>query len=147
MYPILKMLKSQQPDTECTTYTGKARTDKEENPVLRELEKKMDIEIIEQTNKKPIGGVKGRPPNLACKMYVNNASIETIMTKILETIKTKEKKVKITQEQNIVQQPVSLENEIFEMKGEIKELKNTIKELVDMMKEIKFNMENKNGPL
>ena len=131
MYPILKLLKSQQPDAECTTYTGKARTDKEENTVLRELEKKMDIEIIEQTNKKPIGGAKGRPPNLACKMYVNNASIETIMTKILETKKTKEKK-----------QPVSLENEIFEMKGEIKELKNTIKELVDMMKDIKFNMEN-----
>lgn len=141
MYPILKMLKSKHPDTDGNTYTGKAMTDKEENPVLRELEKKMDIEIIEQIHKKPNDGVKGRQNNLACKMYVNNASIETIMTKILETIK-KEKKVKITQEQNIVQKPVSLENEIVEMKSEIKELKNTIKELADMMKEIKFNMEN-----
>ena len=141
MYPILKMLKSKHPDTDGNTYTGKTRTDKEENKVLRELEKKMDIEIIEQTHKKTTNGVKGRQKNLACKMYVNNASIETIMTKILETIKTKEK-VKITQEQNIVQKPVSLENEIVEMKSEIKELKNTIKELVDMMKDIKFNMEN-----
>ena len=142
MYPILKMLKSKHSDTEGNTYTGKAMTDKEENKVLRELEKKMDIEIIEQTHKKTTDGVKGIQQNLACKMYVNNASIETIMTKILETIKKKEKKVKITQEQNIVHKPVSLENEIVEMKSEIKELKNTIKELVDMMKEIKFNMEN-----
>ena len=144
MYPIMKMVKTQHPDTEeYPTNTGKAWTDEEESTLLRELEQNINIEIIAQTHKRTIGGIKGRQQTIAYKLYQKNVPMETIMTKtklnkeqILETIKKKEKNVKISQEQNIVQKQVSLENEIFELKSEIKELKNTIKELVDMMKAV-----------
>jgi len=139
---MLKMLKTKNPDTDYPTNMGQKWTDEEENTLLQELDKNINIEIIAQTHNRTIGGIRGRQRTIAYNMYVKNVSIEEIIRKtkldkelIMETITRKEnpqKKVKITQEPK----KVSLENEIIEMRSEIKELKNTIKELVKMMKAV-----------
>ena len=140
------MLKSKHPDTDYPTNMGQKWTDEEENTLLQELDKNINIEIIAQTHNRTIGGIRGRQRTIAYNMYVKKVSIEEIIRKtkldkeqIMETITRKEnpqKKVKITQEPKIEPKKVSLENEIIEMRSEIKELKNTIKELVEMMKAV-----------
>ena len=134
--PMLKMLKTKNPDTDYPTNMGQKWTDEEENTLLQELDKNINIEIIAQTHNRTIGGIRGRQRTIAYNMYVKNVSIEEIIRKtkldkeqIMETIT---RKVKITQEPK----KDSLENEIIEMRSEIKELKNTIKELVEMMKAV-----------
>ena len=137
--PMLKMLKMKNPDRDYPTRMGEKWTDEEENTLLQELDKNINIEIIAQTHNRSIGGITGRQRTIAYSMYEKKASIEEIIIKtkldkeqIMEIITRKEnpqKKVKITQEPK----KVSLENEIIEMRSEIKELKNTIKELVDTM--------------
>ncbi len=136
------MLKIENPDTDYPTNMGEKWTDEEENTLLQELDKNINIEIIAQTHNRTIGGIKGKQRNIAYKMYVKKVSIEEIIIKtkldkeeIMNTITRKEnpqKKKKITQEPK----KVSLENEIIEMRSEIKKLKNTIKELVEMMKAV-----------
>jgi hypothetical protein len=143
---MLKMLKTKNPDTDYPTNMGQKWTDEEENTLLQELDKNINIEIIAQTHNRTIGGIRGRQRTIAYNMYVKKVSIEEIIRKtkldkeqIMETITRKEnpqKKVKITQEPKIEPKKVSLENEIIEMRSEIKELKNTIKELVEMMKAV-----------
>ena len=146
---MLKMLKTKNPNIECPTNFGQKWTDEEENTLLQELDKNINIEIIAQTHKRTIGGIRGKQQTIAYNMYVKKASIEEIIIKtkldkeqIMETITRKEnsqkktKKTKITQEPKIETKKVSLENEIIEMRSEIKELKNTIKELVGMMKAV-----------
>lgn len=144
--PMLKMLKTKNPDTDYPTNMGQKWTDEEENTLLQELDKNINIEIIAQTHNRTIGGIRGRQRTIAYNMYVKKVSIEEIIRKtkldkeqIMETITRKEnpqKKVKITQEPKIEPKKVSLENEIIEMRSEIQELKNTIKELVEMMKAV-----------
>lgn len=144
--PMLKMLKTKNPDTDYPTNMGQKWTDEEENTLLQELDKNINIEIIAQTHNRTIGGIRGRQRTIAYNMYVKKVSIEDIIRKtkldkeqIMEIITRKEnpqKKVKITQEPKIEPKKVSLENEIIEMRSEIKELKNTIKELVEMMKSV-----------
>jgi hypothetical protein len=152
--PMLKMLKIKNPDTDYPTNMGQKWTTEEENTLLQELDKNINIEIISQTHNRTIGGIRGRQQTIAYNMYVKNVSIEEIIIKtklnkeeIMEIIAKKEnpqKKVKTTQESKIESKiepkiepkKISLENEIIEMRSEIKELKNTIKELVDMMKAI-----------
>jgi hypothetical protein len=143
---MLKMLKTKNPDTDYPTNMGQKWTDEEENTLLQELDKNINIEIIAQTHNRTIGGIRGRQRTIAYNMYVKNVSIEEIIRKtkldkelIMETITRKEnpqKKVKITQEPKIEPKKILLENEIIEMRSEIKELKNTIKELVEMMKAV-----------
>jgi reverse gyrase len=143
---MLKMLKTKNPDTDYPTNMGQKWTDEEENTLLQELDKNINIEIIAQTHNRTIGGIRGRQRTIAYNMYVKKVSIEEIIIKtkldkeqIMETITRKEnpqKKVKITQEPKIEPKKVSLENELIEMRSEIKELKNTIKELVEMMKAV-----------
>ena len=136
---MLKMLKMKNPDRDYPTRMGEKWTDEEENTLLQELDKNINIEIIAQAHNRSIGGITGRQRTIAYSMYEKKASIEEIIIKtkldkeqIMEIITRKEnpqKKVKITQEPK----KVSLENEIIEMISEIKELKNTIKELVETM--------------
>jgi hypothetical protein len=143
---MLKMLKTKNPDIDYPTNMGEKWTDEEDNTLLQELDKNINIEIIAQTHNRTIGGIRGRQRTIAYNMYVKKVSIEEIIRKtnldkeqIMETITRKEnpqKKVKITQEPKIEPKKVSLENEIIEMRSEIKELKNTIKELVEMMKAV-----------
>ena len=140
--PMLKMLKTKNPDTDYPSRTGQKWSDEEENTLLQELDKNINIEIIAQTHNRTIGGIRARQRTIAYNMYVIDASIEEIIIKtkldkeqILETITRRsrtQKKTKIIQEQKMV----SFSNEIIGMRSEIKELKNTIKELVDMMKAV-----------
>jgi hypothetical protein len=58
--PMLKMLKSQNPDKEYPASTGQKWTDDEEKLLLEELSKNMDIETIAQTHKRTIGGINSR---------------------------------------------------------------------------------------
>ena len=140
---MLKMLKTKNPDRDYPTNMGQKWTDEEENTLLQELDKNINIEIIAQTHNRTIGGIRGRQRTIAYNMYVKKVSIEEIIRKtkldkkqIMETITRKEnpqKKVKITQESKIEPKKVSLENEIIEMRSEITELKNTIKELNNLI--------------
>jgi hypothetical protein len=144
--PMLKMVKSKNPDKEYPSNFGQKWTTEEENTLLHELDKNMIIKIIAQTHNRTIGGIIGKQRTIAYNMYVKNMPIEEIIKKtmldkeqIMETITKKEnppKKIKITQEPTIEPKKVSLINEIIEMRSEIKELKNTIKELVEI-KELK----------
>ena len=144
--PMLKMLKTKNPDTDYPTNMGQKWTTEEENTLLQELDKNINVEIIAQTHNRTIGGIRGRQRTIAYNMYLKSVSIEEIVkiTKldketITKTITKKQmppKKVKITSEPIIEPKKVSLENEIIEMRSEIKELKNTIKELVEMMKAV-----------
>ena len=124
--PMLKMLKTKNPDKDYPTNMGQKWTDEEENTLLQELDKNINIEIIAQTHNRTIGGIRGRQRTIAYNMYVKKVSIEEIIIKtkldkeqIMETITRKEnpqKKLKITQEPK----KVSLENELIEMRSEIK---------------------------
>ena len=140
--PMLKMLKEKNPDKDYPTNIGKKWTTEEENTLLQELDKNINVKIIAQTHNRTTGGIRGRQRTIAYNMYLKNVSIEEIIKKtklsekkITETITKKQmpqKKVKINSEQK----KVSLENEIIEMRSEIKELKKTLKELVEMMKAV-----------
>ena len=143
-------------DTDYPTNGGQKWTDEEENTLLQELDKNINIEIIAQTHKRTIGGIIGKQRTIAYNMYVKKASIEEIIKKtkldkeqIMKTITIREnpekkvkitqepeKKVKITQEPKIKPKKVSLEYEIIKMRSDMKELKNTIKELTGMMKAV-----------
>jgi hypothetical protein len=146
--PMLKMLKSQNPDKEYPSNIGLKWFEDEETILLEELNKNTDIEIIAQNHNRTIGGINSRRKEIAYKMYLKNISIEEIIEKtkldeecIKQTIDKRKNynSTKITE----TKKPISLEseiiemkNEIIEMKNEIKELKNTIKEMVEMMKAV-----------
>ena len=116
--PMLKMLKQKNPDTDYPINTGQIWTDEEENTLLQELDKNINIEIIAQTHCRTIGGIKGRQRTIAYNMYVKNVSIEEIIIKtkldkeqIIEIITRKEnppKKVKISRAPKIKPKKVSL---------------------------------------
>ena len=79
--PMLKMLKTKNPDTDYPTNMGQKWTDEEENTLLQELDKNINIEIIAQTHNRTIGGIRGRQRTIAYNMYVKNVSIEEIIRK------------------------------------------------------------------
>jgi hypothetical protein len=141
--PMLKIVKTKNPDKHYPTNMGQKWTTEEENILLQELDENINVEIIAQTHNRTVGGIKGKQRTIAYNMYIKKVPIEEIIKKtkldkeqIMETIITKKKsqKIKKTQDQQIELKKVSLENEIIEMKSEINELKKTIKELVDMLK-------------
>ena len=139
--PMLKMLKSQNPDKEYPSNIGLKWFEDEETILLEELSKNIDIETIAQNHTRTTGGINARLRQIAYNMYLKNISIEEIMEKtkldeecmkqIINKIKNYNPK-KTTETKTII----LLEREITEMKNDIKELKNTIKELVEMMKAV-----------
>lgn len=141
--PMLKMLKSQNPDKEYPSNIGKKWNDDEEKILLEELKKNIDIELIAKTHNRTIGGINCRRQEIAYKLHIDNISIEEIIMitkldrfQILETIKKRENNTKNCKVIRETKTSFSTENEIHEMKNDIKELKNTIKELVEMMKAV-----------
>ena len=141
--PMLKMLKSQNPDKEYPSNIGKKWNDDEEKILLEELNKNIDIELIAKTHNRSIGGINCRRKEIAYKLHCTNVSIEKIIEitkldrfQILETIKKRENNTKNCNVIKKTETTFALENEIYEMKNDIKELKNTIKELVEMMKAV-----------
>ena len=141
--PMLKMLKSKNPDKEYPSNIGKKWNDDEEKILLEELNKNIDIELIAKTHNRSIGGINCRRQEIAYKLHCTNVSIEKIIEitkldrfQILETIKKRENNSKNCNVIKKTETTFALENEIYEMKNDIKELKNTIKELVEMMKAV-----------
>ena len=141
--PMLKILKSQNPDKEYPSNTGQKWTDEEETLLLEELSKTIDIQAIAQWHNRTTGGINARRKEIAYKLYINNNSMEEIILKtklyedqILEIIKRRQNNVKKCKSVTEMKKPFSIESEINEMKNDIKELKNTIKELVEMMKAV-----------
>lgn len=140
---VSPMLKTKDPDTDYLINRGQKWTDEEENTLLQELDKNINIEDIAQRHKRTVGGIRGRQRTIAYNMYVKKMSIEDIMTKtklhknqIRETITRRENLPKKVSSKKVSSKKVSLKNEIIEMRSEIKELKNTIKEMVEMMKAV-----------
>jgi predicted nucleic acid-binding Zn-ribbon protein len=137
------MLKSKTPDKDYPSNIGQKWTDGEEQTLLEELNKNINIELIAKMHNRTTGGIKARCKEIAYKLYINNMSIEEIILKtkldedqITETIKKRQnnpKKCKTITESKPL---FSLESEIYEIKNDIKELKNTIKELVEMVKAV-----------
>ena len=140
--PMLKMLKSKNPDKDYPSNTGNKWTDEEEKLLLEELNNNIDIELIAQSHKRTIGGIHSRRREIAYKLFINKIDMEEIILKtkldesqILETIKKKQFSSKSNPTTN-VNSAFSIESEINEMKNDIKQIKNTIKELVEMMKAV-----------
>jgi hypothetical protein len=139
--PMLKMLKSQNPDKEYPSNIGLKWVEDEETILLEELNKNIDIETIAKNHNRTIGGINSRRREIAYKMYLKNICIEEIIEKtkldtetINQTIAKRKNcnSKKMTEPKN----KISLESEIADMKNDIKELKNTIKELVEMIKAV-----------
>ena len=141
--PMLKMIKSKNPDKEYHSNVGQRWTDDEEILLLEELSKNIDIKLIAQSHNRTIGGMNARRRLIAYKLYDNNIPMEEIMLKtklaeyqIRETIKKQKNKHTKCKSVTEIKHQFSIENEINEMKNDIKEVKNTMKELVEMMKEM-----------
>ena len=122
-------------EPKCISNVGKKWTEKEENTLLEELNKNINIEIISRNHKRKIGGIQSRCKEIAYKMHLNHSSIEEIMQKTrldygtiksIIYVKNNYKKIK----------PSLVESDISEIKNEIKDLKKSILELSDMMKAV-----------
>lgn len=128
------ILKTKIPDKDYPTNMGQKWTDEEENTLLQELDKNINIKTIAQTHNRTIGGIRGKQRTIAYNMYIKKVPIEEI---IIRTKLNKEQIMKtITRKENhkkIEPKKISFSNEIIEMRYEIKELKNTIKELVSVI--------------
>ena len=119
----------------CISNVGKKWTEEEENKLLEELNKNIDIDTISKIHKRKIGGIQSRCKEIAYKMHLNHSSIEEIMQKTrldygtiksIIYVKNNYKKIK----------PVLMESDMVEIKNEIKDLKKSILELSDMMKAV-----------
>ena len=100
--------------------------DDEEQLLLNELQKNIDIKQIAQNHKRTVGGIKARCNVIAYKLYLNKISIAEI------TKKTKLDENKIIK---IIEKKSHNSIDLNEMKNDIKELKNTMKELVDLIRD------------
>jgi hypothetical protein len=141
--PMLKMLKSQNPDKDYPSNIGKKWSDEEDTLLLEELSKNIDIQVISQSHNRTTGGINSRCREIAYKLFSNNTSMEEIILKtkldehqIIETIKKRQNNPKKCKSVSGIEKPFSIENEINEMKNDIKDIKNTINELVQMMKAV-----------
>tara|TARA_B100000424_G_scaffold98362_1_gene73789 strand:+ start:415 stop:867 length:453 start_codon:yes stop_codon:yes gene_type:complete len=138
---MLKMLKSQNPDKEYPSKTGKKWNDEEETLLLEELSKNIGIQLIAQSHNRTIGGINARRREIAYNLYINNTTMEEIILKtkleedkIMQTIKRRQNHHNKCKTMTKIKHQFSIEMEINEMKNDIKELKNTVKELVEIMK-------------
>ena len=147
---------------ELPSKAGKKWTQDEDDTLLQELDKNMDINIIAKAHDRTVGGISARQETIAYNMHLKNTSIEEIMKKtklnekqVTEMISKKEKYNVMMKEKKEVKQKEKKEgkprekkegkprekkevkqdvNLINDMKNEINELKNTIGKLVDVMK-------------
>jgi hypothetical protein len=122
-------------EPQCISNVGKKWTEAEENVLLEELNKNIDIEIISRNHKRKIGGIQSRCKEIAYKMHLNHSSIEEIMQKTRLDYGTVKKIIHVKQHYKKIK-PVLLECDIVEIKNDIKDLKKSILELTDMMKAV-----------
>lgn len=149
--PMLKMLKSKNPNANYPFNMGQKWSDEEERILLDELNKNTDIEIIAKDHDRTVGGINARRREIAYKLFENNTSIEEIINKtkltrseILDTIQRRKNSKKSKNSKNSkselkqdipknINNDMEIKSEMTKMRNEISELKKTIKELVEMM--------------
>tara|TARA_Y100000593_G_C4179394_1_gene271251 strand:+ start:244 stop:699 length:456 start_codon:yes stop_codon:yes gene_type:complete len=130
----MEKLESEDPYKEYPSNRGQKWSDEEETLLLEELNKSMSIELIAETHKRTIGGIKSRQREIAFKMH----SKDIPMKEIIEKTKIEEEDIKQTiakrknQQKGKIKQN-STDSELVEIKTEIKELNNTIKKLSKTM--------------
>lgn len=149
---MLKMIKTQNPDKIYPSNLGQKWTVEEENTLLEELSKNIDIEIIAKNHNRTEGGINARRREIAYKMYINNVTYDEIIEKtklnyesIKQTIdkrnqiqKNKEENKEETKE--ITNEEKPWRNEIKEIKNNINEIKTEIKDLKNDFKDLKSNI-------
>jgi hypothetical protein len=79
--PMLKIIKSQNPDKENSSNIGLKWFEDEDTMLLKELNKNIDIETIAQNHNRTIGDINSRCKEVAYKMYLKNITKEQIMEK------------------------------------------------------------------
>tara|TARA_B100000497_G_C7543853_1_gene329059 strand:- start:308 stop:862 length:555 start_codon:yes stop_codon:yes gene_type:complete len=143
--PMLKMIKSRNPDKKYPSNIGQKWTQDEESLLLNELDQNIDLKIIAENHKRTTGGIRSRCKMIAYKMHLNNISHDEILQKTKLNVKTlkqtiekrdgfqlgvnKKKSIKIKKET----QSSSSNIDIIEMKNDIIELKKTINEMSRML--------------
>lgn len=151
--PMLKMIKSQNPDKEYPVNLGQKWTDEEECSLFEELHTNINIETIAQRHSRTVGGIKSRQKHIAYRMYLSNSSMENIVNQtklnietIEETIKMRENKEKTPKKEKTIPKneddeenakitkPMSIEYELFKMKKDVKEIKKTVNDIFEMMR-------------
>jgi hypothetical protein len=163
--PMLKRLKSQNPDKEYPSNLGKAWDVDEEALLLEELYNNIDIETIARNHERTIGGINSRRSQIAYNMYLNNSSMESIIKwtrldekyikQIIEkksggkSVKIKKNKpVKITEtkddtsreEENVSEDDNSVSNRLNSINYDIVGMKKDIMTMKRDMKELKITM-------
>lgn len=148
------MINIKHPDSIGLSNAGKKWTDEEQNKLLEELNKNIDINLISQSHNRTSGSINARCKLIAYNMYTNDISIEEIcqITKlkdveVMDAIKQMEnkhkkrdmkknkKKILINvQDNSSTNKNINTDDDITEIKKDIIEIKNNIKELVAMMK-------------
>ncbi len=144
--PMLKMIKSRNPDKKYPSNVGQKWTQDEESLLLNELDQNIDLKIIAENHKRTTGGIKSRCKCIAYKMHLNNIPHDEILQKTKLDVKTleqtiekrnnfqlgvnKKKSTKIKTEK----QTSSSNIDINEMKNDIIELKKTINEMSQILK-------------
>jgi len=118
---------------------GQKWTDNEENILLEELNKNVDIKTIAKNHNRNIGGINARRKKIAYEMYLKHVSIEEIIEKTKLDNECIRQTIAKSQNDNLPKitenkPSISIESEIVELKNNIEELKNTIKELVKIIK-------------
>jgi hypothetical protein len=127
---MLTYLKTKNPDKVYPTNFYKNWTVDEENTILEELSKDMDISAIAEAHERTLGSITSRIKDIAYRMHIKSVSMEEIMQKtklnnieILDHIARKENQLK-------KKSPDVAQNlEIAELKTEIINLKKDIAEL------------------
>jgi predicted RND superfamily exporter protein len=162
---MMRMIKLQNPGKEYPSNLGQKWTNEEENIMLEELNKNLDIDTIAQNHGRTVGGIKARVKLFAYEMYLKNISIEEIAektklneTSIKEIIDFKKNYNKNKQTEKVKNYKKTTDNilisikqndynelktelkevntELTDIKNEIKNMKNSINELIDMMKAV-----------
>jgi len=127
---------------------GRKWTDEEEDRLLEELDKNIDIDTIAENHSRTTGGINSRCNVIAYKMYLNNIDVEEIIkrTKLSKKeiqyaislrenrpVKKEKEKEKVKPTQISIQPKNS---EIAELKTEIIGLKKDVKEMLRLIHEL-----------
>ena len=153
MSSMAKMVKSMYPDKVLPSNFGERWTTDEENLLLDELEKNIEVNEIAKSHNRTIGGIRGRQQTIAYEMHRDGRTEEDIerITKIsIEQLheiiakkdaKTKKKDTDTVSNNKKKKETIESDTSVVlstleEMKKEIKDLRNTVKELVEMMKAV-----------
>jgi len=138
---MLKLLKSQNPDKEYPPNIGQKWTDDEDNLLLENLNKNIDIDSIAKAHNRTPGAIQARRKLIAYKLYKNGTSMEEIIQKtklseilINQTISNRESWVSKNKAKREIDESFTTESKIYVMHNDINELKDRMKKLEEMMK-------------